>query len=100
MPLSERVPRIIALRTKNARAAYEDLSARGIEFIRSPRDPDPETGVECVVCCRDPDGLIVEFHPHPAEALSDADQALPLDTLGYFTEEIRRLAAALGRNVV
>jgi 3-deoxy-7-phosphoheptulonate synthase len=46
------------------------------------------------------DGLIVEFHPNPSEALSDADQTLPLDSLGYFSEEIRRLAGAFGRNVI
>jgi 3-deoxy-7-phosphoheptulonate synthase len=46
------------------------------------------------------DGLIVEFHPNPIEALSDADQALPLDSLGYFTDEIRRLANAFGREVI
>jgi 3-deoxy-7-phosphoheptulonate synthase len=46
------------------------------------------------------DGLIVEFHPAPAEALSDGDQSLPLDSLGYFTDEIRRLASAFGRNLI
>ncbi|MGW8252026.1 MAG: 3-deoxy-7-phosphoheptulonate synthase, partial [Anaerolineales bacterium] len=46
------------------------------------------------------DGLIVEFHPHPVEALSDAEQALPLDSLGSFTAEIRRLADVFGRKVV
>jgi len=57
----ERPPRIIALRTRNLRKAVEDLSAQGIEFIRPPRDPDPNTGVESVVCFRDPDGLIIEL---------------------------------------
>ncbi len=56
-----RVPRIIALRTRNARAAYDALRAEGVEFVAPPRDPDPKTGVECVVCCRDPDGTIVEL---------------------------------------
>jgi catechol 2,3-dioxygenase-like lactoylglutathione lyase family enzyme len=60
-PLSERVPRIVALRTRNVRTAYEDLRARGIEFITPPRGPDEATGIEAVVCCRDPDGLIVEL---------------------------------------
>jgi catechol 2,3-dioxygenase-like lactoylglutathione lyase family enzyme len=60
-PLAERVPRIVALRTRNLRAAYRELRARGIEFIREPREPDPRTGIESVVCCRDPDGLIVEL---------------------------------------
>jgi 3-deoxy-7-phosphoheptulonate synthase len=46
------------------------------------------------------DGLIVEFHPNPEEALSDKDQALPLDTLGHFTDEIRHLANACGRKVL
>ena len=26
-----------------------------------PRGPDEPTGIEAVVCCRDPDGLLVEF---------------------------------------
>jgi catechol 2,3-dioxygenase-like lactoylglutathione lyase family enzyme len=60
-PLAERVPRIVALRTRNVRGAYEDLRARGIEFITPPRGPDEATGIEAVVCCRDPDGLIVEL---------------------------------------
>ncbi|MCP4140520.1 MAG: 3-deoxy-7-phosphoheptulonate synthase [Chloroflexi bacterium] len=46
------------------------------------------------------DGLIVEFHPNPVEALSDADQALPLDSLGYFTDEIRKVSNIFGREVV
>jgi 3-deoxy-7-phosphoheptulonate synthase len=43
------------------------------------------------------DGLLVEFHPNPAKALSDAAQALPLETLPEFVEEVGRIAAALGR---
>ncbi|MGI9432423.1 MAG: VOC family protein [Myxococcota bacterium] len=61
IPIEERVPRIIALRTENVRAAYEDLRERGIEFITEPRGPEPDIGLEAVVCCRDPDGLIVEL---------------------------------------
>jgi catechol 2,3-dioxygenase-like lactoylglutathione lyase family enzyme len=60
-PIEERAPRIIALRTKNLRAAYRELSARGIAFVREPREPDPATGIESVVCCRDPDGNLVEL---------------------------------------
>ena len=55
------VPRILALRTRGVRAAYGDLRVRGIEFITEPRGPDPDTGIEAVVCCRDPDGLVVEL---------------------------------------
>jgi catechol 2,3-dioxygenase-like lactoylglutathione lyase family enzyme len=61
MPSPTRVPRIMALRTKNLRAAYQELSAEGFPFIGVPRDADPLTGVESVVCLRDPDGYIVEL---------------------------------------
>ncbi len=60
-PLDDRPPRIVALRTRNLRAAYQELRRRGIEFLSEPRGPDPETGIEAVVCCRDPDGLVVEL---------------------------------------
>ena len=60
-PVEERAPRIIALRTRNVRAAFSELRARGIEFIDAPRGPEPATGIEAVVCCRDPDGLVIEL---------------------------------------
>jgi glyoxylase I family protein len=60
-PWSERVPRILALRTRNVQAAYEELSAKGIEFVTPPRSMDPQSGIVAVVLCRDPDGLLVEF---------------------------------------
>jgi glyoxylase I family protein len=60
-PWSERVPRIVALRTRNVRAAYEDLRAKGIEFVTPPRSLDPNSGIVAVVLCRDPDGLLVEL---------------------------------------
>jgi catechol 2,3-dioxygenase-like lactoylglutathione lyase family enzyme len=60
-PWSERVPRIIALRTRNVHAAYEDLKAKGISFITPPRNMDPNSGIVGVMLCRDPDGLLVEF---------------------------------------
>lgn len=43
------------------------------------------------------DGLIVEFHPNPAEALSDKEQALPLEALPVLVDQVGRIAAALGR---
>lgn len=61
IPAEQRIPRIVALRTRNVRAAYEDLRSRGIEFVTPPRGPDPDTGIEAVVCLRDPDGLLVEL---------------------------------------
>src|SRR5690606_25208553 len=43
------------------------------------------------------DGLLVECHPDPAAALSDGEQALPLELLPQLVEEIGRIAAAMGR---
>ena len=68
-PSPERVPRIMALRTRNIRAAYAELRDEGFEFINSPRDPDPMTGVESVVCLRDPDGYVVELIEYMGDRL-------------------------------
>jgi 3-deoxy-7-phosphoheptulonate synthase len=45
------------------------------------------------------DGLLVEFHPNPAEAWSDGDQALPLASLARFYDEIERIVHAVDREV-
>ncbi len=45
------------------------------------------------------DGLLIEVHPDPAVALSDADQALPLEQLPLLVDEVARIAAALGRTL-
>jgi len=51
---------VIALRTRNVAAAYEDLSARGIEFVSQPQSAEM-AGIVNVCSCRDPDGTIVEL---------------------------------------
>ncbi len=45
------------------------------------------------------DGLLVEFHPNPAAALSDGEQSLPLESLPGFVDEMRRIASAMGRGL-
>ena len=60
-PEATTAPRIIAIRVENVRAAYEDLQRRGVEFVTPPRGPDEATGIEAVVCCRDPDHTLVEL---------------------------------------
>lgn len=65
----EAIPRVIALRTKNVRAAYAELRAQGIEFIREPREPNPMVGIESVVCCLDPDGTVVELIEYMGDRL-------------------------------
>lgn len=45
------------------------------------------------------DGIIVEAHPKPEEAVSDGAQSLTLDQFDRLMEEVRTLSAALGRSV-
>lgn len=71
-----RVPRIIALRTDNVQAAYDDLSARGIEFVSKPQSAR-RSGIVNVCCCRDPDGLLVELIEYEAGLLGSRIEGLP-----------------------
>jgi 3-deoxy-7-phosphoheptulonate synthase len=45
------------------------------------------------------DGLIVEVHPRPEEALSDGDQSLDLAAFALLMERLRPFAAAAGRTM-
>ena len=53
------MPRL-ALRTKDLPAMYEDLRAKGIEFLSEPQEINLAGG-ERVVCLKDPDGAIIEL---------------------------------------
>jgi 3-deoxy-7-phosphoheptulonate synthase len=44
------------------------------------------------------DGLIVEVHPHPEEALSDGAQSLRPEKFAQMVIEVRRIAEAVGRS--
>lgn len=43
------------------------------------------------------DGLIMEVHPNPGEALSDGPQSLRPDAFARLMDDLRRVAAAVGR---
>jgi 3-deoxy-7-phosphoheptulonate synthase len=45
------------------------------------------------------DGLIIEVHPHPAEAVSDGEQSLKPHRFAELMAEIKRVAAAVERSV-
>lgn len=45
------------------------------------------------------DGLLIEVHPRPNEALSDGAQSLRLDRFSNLMVELRAIAEAIGRNV-
>ncbi|MBW3592639.1 MAG: 3-deoxy-7-phosphoheptulonate synthase [Actinobacteria bacterium] len=43
------------------------------------------------------DGIIVEAHPRPEEALCDGPQLIPTAEFGHFADEIRALASLMGK---
>lgn len=45
------------------------------------------------------DGLMIEVHPHPEEALSDGDQSLRLDRFERLMKTLRPMAEVLGRRL-
>jgi 3-deoxy-7-phosphoheptulonate synthase len=45
------------------------------------------------------DGIIVEAHPSPDEALCDGPQLIPTAEFGAFADEIRGLAALMGKEI-
>ena len=45
------------------------------------------------------DGLIVEVHPNPSEALSDGGQSLKPERFAEMVVQVRRIAEAIGRSV-
>jgi 3-deoxy-7-phosphoheptulonate synthase len=44
------------------------------------------------------DGLLIEVHPNPAEALSDGAQSLNPEQFGSLMQEVKRVAEAVGRS--
>ena len=45
------------------------------------------------------DGILIDVHPNPAEALCDGDQAIRPDAFERLMEEIKPIAAAVGRSM-
>ena len=43
------------------------------------------------------DGLLIEVHPHPEQALSDGPQALLPDMFVELMRQVRQLAPVVGR---
>ena len=46
------------------------------------------------------DGLIIEVHPRPEEALSDGVQSLKPRRFGQLVEEMKRIAEVVGRRIL
>lgn len=69
-------------------------------------DPSHGTGrwdlvpaMSCAAVAAGADGLIIEVHPHPEEALSDGPQSLKPDTFLKLMDELKLIAKAVGREM-
>ncbi len=60
----DRIPQILAFRTRNVARAYAALQARGVEFTNTLIGPDDALGLRGVCCCLDPDRNVVELIEH------------------------------------
>ena len=45
------------------------------------------------------DGIIVEVHPRPEEALCDGPQQIPAEAFGEFAGKILELAGLMGKQI-
>ncbi|GAW28090.1 3-deoxy-7-phosphoheptulonate synthase [Carboxydocella sp. JDF658] len=45
------------------------------------------------------DGLMIEMHPNPSEAVSDGPQSLTPENFAHLVEQVRKLAIALGKEL-
>jgi 3-deoxy-7-phosphoheptulonate synthase len=45
------------------------------------------------------DGIMVEVHPRPEEAICDGPQSLPTDGLDEYVEQLRATAALAGKTL-
>jgi 3-deoxy-7-phosphoheptulonate synthase len=45
------------------------------------------------------DGLMIEVHPHPEEAMSDGEQSLRPGDFKELMNELKPIAAAIGRKL-
>lgn len=87
-----------------------DLSAipvvKGLSHLPIIADPSHGTGVRDKVTpmaraavAAGADGLMIEVHPNPAEALSDGAQSLYPDQFSVLMREIQAIGKAIGRKV-
>ena len=104
--LCERGIRTFGTETRNTL----DTNALALAKLESPfpvmGDPSHATGRADLVIpasraaiAAGADGLIIEVHPRPTEALSDGEQSLSLTEFSRLVEESGKIAHAMGRSL-
>ena len=104
--LCERGIRSFDPRTRNVLDLAAIAVARALTHLPIIADPSHGTGVRDMVIpmgraaiAAGADGLIVEVHPRPQEALSDAHQQLRPEQFAELMTAVRTIAGAIGRQV-
>ncbi len=102
--LCERGIRTFETATRNTLDISSIPTVKGLSHLPIFVDPSHATGVRELVppLCRaalavGADGVMVEIHPNPREALCDGSQSLTIDGFGSMMDDLRGLAKYLGR---
>jgi len=102
--LCERGIRTFETATRNTLDISSIPIVKGLSHLPIFVDPSHATGVRELVppLCRaalavGADGVMVEIHPNPREALCDGSQSLTIDGFGLMMDDLRGLAEYLGR---
>ena len=79
---------------------------KGLTHLPVIADPSHATGKWALVgpaaraaVAAGADGLLIEIHPHPEQALSDGAQSLKLERFAALMDELRLVAEAVGRSI-
>jgi 3-deoxy-7-phosphoheptulonate synthase len=104
--LCERGIRTFETATRNTLALDTVPLIKELSHLPIVVDPSHSTGkpslvspmVKAAVACG-ADGLLIDVHPNPQEALCDGDQAIKPDTFAQMMKELDPIAKAVGRTV-
>jgi 3-deoxy-7-phosphoheptulonate synthase len=104
--LCERGIRTFETHTRNTLDLSAVAAAKGLSHLPVISDPSHGTGRAELVgpMCKasiaaGADGLLVEVHTNPAEAISDGQQTLSIDRFGALMKELGPVAKAMGRTI-
>ncbi|HEY0299765.1 MAG TPA: VOC family protein [Rhizomicrobium sp.] len=60
-PSPHAIPRVLAFRTENVRAAHAALKARGVKFTTEAPTSIPAAGITACIVAYDPNGVLIEM---------------------------------------
>ena len=82
---------VAAIAAETTAEAWDAAELIDVDYVTLPAAPEPEAAIAAGA-----DGLIIEVHPDPKEAISDASQTISPDVFAETLVECRKVAKALG----